>query len=184
MHQNRDANLPLHGSHMKLLAIFVAFFALAYYLFGAEEVERHLTHRQIAQSPGFAPAIFEGISKHEGKRKGHVSYWVKFKYQVAGSTYRVSTSKTDEDGVKLFLGTTQQVAYDTRDPSVAKLKRYYDLARPGETLGQVLVVVVTICTGIALPITLFLAGCLWWLRRSRGKMPLDGNGGNLRNSRP
>lgn len=181
MHQNRHA-LPHYRFHMKLLAIFVAFFALSYYLFGAEEVERHLTHRQIAQSPGFAHAILDGISKHEGKRKGHVSYWVKYKYQVGGSTYRVSTSKTDEEGVKFYIGTAQQVAFDTRDPSVAELKRYYDLARPNETLAQVLVVVGTICAGIALPITLFLAGCLWWLRKVRAKMPVVGQTSKPRKS--
>ena len=84
--------------------------------------------------------------------------------------------------MKFYIGTAQQVAFDTRDPSVAELKRYYDLARPNETLAQVLVVVGTICTGIALPITLFLAACLWWLRKVQAKLPVVGQTSKARKS--
>ena len=130
-------------------------------------MEGFSTRSKIAQAPGTTLGIYDGTTKVSNKGDG--SYVVHFRYQVGDATYRVSTTRTDEKGAQEYAQQKQLIAYDTRTPAVATLKRYVDLNSKGSpTLGQVLFVVSVVSAGIALPLTLLGSWRLGWLRRRRG----------------
>ncbi|SFU60803.1 hypothetical protein SAMN05216350_103102 [Polaromonas sp. YR568] len=151
---------------MKFLALLLLIFSGVFYLFGSEEKERIETMTSVASSPGFAPATMDGMSKISSKRGD--SYRVHFKYVVNGVTYRTSTTSTNETGALQYASQpTVEVAYDTRKPSVATLRRYYDLRDKRETVGRALFVSGILSLGIALPIAFGFAWPLGWLRRKK-----------------
>lgn len=161
---NRSPNNPTlpARSWTKALAVFLALFFGFFYYFGNEEVRSISSHRQIAQSPGLAAAVFDGI---EGGSTERASYRVQFKYLVAGTTYRLSTTSTDKAGAQSYLREVHQVIYDTRNPSVATLKRYFDLKSRGENAYfQSLVVTGVLALLLSLPLTLLAAVRLGWVR--------------------
>lgn len=151
---------------MKFIALLLVIFSGLLYLFGSEEKERVETMASVARSPGFARATMEGMTKTAGKRGD--SYRVHFRYVVDGVAYRTSTSSTDESGARRYMAEPAvDVAYDTRKPSVATLKRYYDLRDKRETVGRALFVSGVLSLGLALPIALGIAWRLGWLRRRK-----------------
>lgn len=151
---------------MKFIALLLVVLSGVFYFFGSEDKERVETSASIAESPGFVRATMDGMTKTAGKRRD--SYRVHFRYVVDGVAYRTTTTSTDEAGA---LGYASQplveVAYDTRKPSVATLRRYYDLRDKQETVGRALFVSGVFSLGLALPITFGLAWPLGWLRRKK-----------------
>jgi len=145
---------------MKPLLLFLTLFFAIAYSFGSEEVSIHFKDAEIARSPGYARAVFDQIIKTG--RKKLTSYRVGFKFQVNGVEYHVITAETDEAGAIAFLSPAEaQVAYNTKDPSINMMKRYYDLRHTHGTLSQSMVVVGVLATAISLPFTLILS---WWFK--------------------
>lgn len=151
---------------MKFVALLLVVFSGMFYLFGSEEKERVETIASVAGSPGFVRATPDGITKIAGKRRD--SYLVHFKYVVDGVAYRTTTTSTDEAGAHRYLAMpVVEVAYDTRKPSVATLRRYYDLRDKRESVGSALLVSGVLSLSLALPIALGVAWPLGWLRRKK-----------------
>ena len=151
---------------MKLIVLLLVVFAGIFYLFGWEEKERVETNQAISVSPAFTPAKVDGVTKTTGKRSE--TYRVHFKYEVNGVTYRTSTSSTDAEGVRRYVSEPNaEVAYDSRNPSTATLKRYYDLRDEQETVGRALFLGGILSFGMALPIAFGIAWPLRWLRRRK-----------------
>lgn len=151
---------------MKFIALLLVIFSGLLYLFGSEEKERVETMASVARSPGFARATPDGITKIAGKRSD--SYRVHFKYVVDGVAYRTTTTSTDEAGAHWYVAQPAvEVAYDTRKPSVATLRRYYDLRDKRESVGSALFLSGILSLGLALPIAFGVAWPLGWLRRKK-----------------
>lgn len=150
---------------MKFIALFLVIFPGVFYLFGSQEKERVENMLSIAASPGFAPATMYGMTRTLSKSS---SYRVQFKYLVDGVAYSTSTSDTDESGARRYASDPAvEVVYDTQKPSVAMLRRYYDLRDKRESVGRALFVSGVLAFAIALPIALGVAWPLGWLRRKR-----------------
>jgi len=132
--------------------------------FGPHEFERFETNRAISASGGFAPGAADGVET-VNKRLG--SYRVRVKYEVGGKAYWFTTTRTDEAGVRQYLAMPLDVLYDTKNPSTATLRRYYDLRRKDETLFQVLLVPAVLAIGAALPLAALVAIPIAWIRRRR-----------------
>ena len=151
---------------MKFIALLLVIFSGIFYFFGSEEKERVETMASVAKAPGFVQATLDGITKTAGKR--HDSYRVHFKYVVNGVAYRTTTTSTDEAGARQYATEpVVEVAYDTRKPSVATLRRYYELRDKRDTVARALFVAGVLSMGLALPIALGLAWPLGWLRRRK-----------------
>jgi hypothetical protein len=150
------------------MKVFFALMALTFLgifsYFGLEEFERFETNRAISASGGFAPGAADGV---ETVNKRFGSYKVKVKYEVGGKAYRFATTSTDEAGVRQYLAMPLDVLYDTKNPSTATLRRYYDLRREDETLFQVLVVPAVLAIGAALPVAALVALLTALIRRRR-----------------
>jgi hypothetical protein len=152
--------------HMKFLALLLLVFSGLFYLFGSEEKDRVERTSSVAKAPAFVRATMDGMTKTAGKRGD--SYRVHFKYVVDGVAYRTSTTSTDEAGARQYAAEpVVEVAYDTRKPSVATLKRYYDLRDKRESVGSALFIAGVLSLGLALPITFGFAWPLGWLRRKK-----------------
>ncbi len=153
---------------MKFATLLLTITLILGYLFGEEEYDR-LSHIQtISESPAFANATFEKIDQAKGKKS--ISYFVKYRYEVNGQTYHVSTTPTDQQGALAYVAQqNMQVAYSTRDPSVGILKRYYDLRNPNDSLAKALTVTTLLAIGLALPIAVFFAWRLGWLKKNTNK---------------
>lgn len=157
---------------MKLVLLLLAVFSGMFYLFGWDEKKRVETVEAISQSPAFTPAKVDGVTKITGKRTE--SYRVRFKYEVNGVTYQTTTSWTDEEGALRYASQPNvEVAYDARNPSIATLKRYYDLRDKRETVGRALFLSGILSLGMALPITIGIAWPLGWLRRRKKNLALN-----------
>lgn len=151
---------------MKLIVLLIAVFAGMFYLFGWDEKKRVETVEAISKSPAFTPAKVDGVTKTKGKR--NETYRVHFKYEVNGVTYRTTTTSTDEEGARRYASQPHpEVAYDSRNPSTATLKRYYDLRDKQETVGRALFLGGILSFAMALPITFGIAWPLGWLRRKK-----------------
>jgi hypothetical protein len=151
---------------MKFIALLLVIFSAIFYLFGSEEKERVETMTSVASSPGFVSAKLDGMTKTSGKRRD--SYRVHFKYVVDGVAYRTTTSPTDESGALQYAAQPNvEVAYDTRKPSVATLRRYYDLRDKQDSLGRALFLSAVLSLSIALPIAGGFAWPLGWFRRKK-----------------
>ena len=151
---------------MKFIALLLVIFSGLFYLFGSEEKERAETMASVARSPGFARATPDGMTKVSGKHGD--SYRVHFKYVVDGVAYRTTTTSTDEAGARRYVTEpVVEVAYDTRKPSVATMRRYYDLRDKRESVGSVLFLSGVLSLGLALPIAFGVAWPLGWLRRKK-----------------
>jgi hypothetical protein len=150
---------------MKFLLLLLAIALPIGYLFGEEEYARLASLQEISRAPGFAPAVVEEVLKVESKR--HASYRVRFKYEVNGQQFHVTTTSTDQEGaLKYTTQKNMQVAYSTRNPSVSTLRRYYDLRNPQETMPKALAVTSALALMLALPIALLVGWRLGWFRRS------------------
>ncbi|MCZ8256498.1 MAG: DUF3592 domain-containing protein [Polaromonas sp.] len=150
---------------MKFFALLLVIFSALFSLFGFEEKKRVETMMSIAASPGVAPATMYGITRTLAKSN---SYRVQFKYFVDGAAYSTSTSDTDENGARRYAADPAvEVVYDTRKPSVATLRRYYELRDKRESVGRALVVSGILALAIALPAALIIAWPLGWLRRKK-----------------
>jgi len=152
---------------MKFLLLYLALAVPIGYLFGEEEYERISQMQEISKAPAFAPAKFEELITTKSKKIE--SYRVRFSYVVNGEKYKVISTRTDQQGAMRYITETNQVAYNSRNPSVGTLKRYYDLRRPDETLAQAMFVVSISALLLALPAALLVAWKFGWLKR-KGKM--------------
>ena len=140
-----------------LLALPIAYF------FGEEEYARLGQIEEISNTPGYAPAIFEEIIKSESKK--NTQYRVKYRYEVNGQQYRVTTTPTDQQGALTYASQQDmQVAYSTRQPSIGMIKRYYDLRNPQDSRTRLLTVTSILALGLALPIALGIGRRLGWLK--------------------
>jgi hypothetical protein len=156
---------------MRFIALLLVIFSGVFYLFGSEEKERVETMTSVAQSPGFVRATVDGVTKTAGKH--HDSYRVHFKYVVGGVAYRTTTTSTDEAGARRYTSEpVVEVAYDTRKPSTATLRRYYELRDKRDTVARALFVSGVLSLGLALPIALGIAWPLGWLRRKKTIAPI------------
>lgn len=136
------------------------------YLFGEEEYSRLSHIQEISKAPGFATAVFEEILKTESKK--HTSFRVRFRYEVNGQQYRVTTTPTDEKGALTYVSQKDmQIAYSVPNPSVGMVKRYYDLRNPEDTVARSLIVTSLLALGLSLPIAFGIARRLDWLGRSK-----------------
>jgi hypothetical protein len=148
---------------MKFLLVLAVVFSGMFYLFGWDEKARVQNLQSIASSPGFAPARVDGVTK-VGKKSD--SYQVRFKYEVNGVTYETRSTSTDQEGARWYTSQPNlEVAYDRRNPSVASLKRYYDLRDKQETVGRALLLGGILSLLLASPISLGIAWRMGWLRR-------------------
>ena len=146
------------------------------YLFGEDEYARFRMMEEISKAPGFAPAAFEKIIKIESKR--NTSFLVKFRYEVEGRQYHVTTTPTDQKGALQYV--TQhdmQVAYSTRNPAVGTLKRYFELRNPHDSLAKSLTATSILSIVMALPISLVLAWRLGWLRWAKKRQSVTPKSG-------
>jgi hypothetical protein len=155
---------------MKPFLLFLVTFSALAYFFGSEDVQRYETIQAISVSPAFASASVAEVVKVSGRKRlfrdPSESYFVRYNYVVDGVGHEIHTTHTDQGGVARYLSDPKpQVAYSTRDPKVATLKRYYDLSRKDETLFQVLVVVGLLSFVVALPISLLLSWRFGWFKR-------------------
>lgn len=156
---------------MKFLLLLAVVFSGMFYVFGWDEKARVQTLQSIAGSPGFVPAKADGIVKL-GK-KGD-SYHVRFKYEVNGVTYETRSTATDQAGARSYASQPNvEVAYDRRNPSVATLKRYFDLRDKRETVGRALFVGGVFSLLMALPIAFGIAWPLGWFRRKTTRSGRD-----------
>ena len=150
---------------MKTLALFLALFFGIFYYFGSDEVRVISEHRQIAQSPGFVPAIPDGMTGATTKKSS--TYRAHFKYVVEGKSYRLTTTSTNEEGARRYAQENHQVVYDTRDPSVSTLKRYFELRDRGNgAYFRALFLTGVLSLLLSLPLTLLGAWRLGWLRKA------------------
>jgi len=160
----RSLGLQTLGTFNMKILLLTLFLALPIaYLFGEEEYTRLGQIEEISNTPGFAPAIFEGIIQTESKKSA--SFRVKYRYEVNGQQYRVTTTPTDQQGALTYVSQQDmQVAYSTRQPSVGMIKRYYDLRNPQDSLTRSLTVTSILAIGLALPIALGISRRLGWLK--------------------
>ncbi|PQA75666.1 DUF3592 domain-containing protein [Rhodoferax sp. TS-BS-61-7] len=136
------------------------------YLFGEEEYSRLARIQEISKAPGFSPAVFEELIQTKSKK--HTSFRVRYRYEVNGQQYQVTTTPTDQQGALAYVAQKDmQVAYSTQNPSVGMVKRYYDLRNPEDTIVRSLTVTSVLALGLSLPIALGIAWRLGWLRRSK-----------------
>lgn len=162
MDRSPNNSTPPARLWIKALVVFLILFLGIFYYFGSEEVRNISSNRQIAQSPGLAPAVYDGM---EGGATKRASYRVHFKYLVDGMSYQLTTTPTDKAGAQSYLSEAHQVIYDTRNPSVATLKRYFDLADRGSgAYFESLVVTAVLALLLSLPLTLLAAWRLGWVR--------------------
>lgn len=153
---------------MKKLILFLVIFSGMFYLFGEEEVTRVANMAAIAKTPGFATAHF--VSIEDSGSKKHSSFRVKFRYEVDGKSYLVTTTSTDSNGAASYVEDKNvQIAYSTQDPSIGTLKRYYDLRDPRETMSRAMSVVAVLALGLTLPIWLGIGWRLGWLKRKKAE---------------
>jgi len=151
---------------MKNFALFLVILLASAYLFGSEEISVHRTESAISESPAFVSAKFVEVIKTGGKKLS--SYRVRYAFQVGGAQYYALTSSTDENGALQYMAQPETlVAYDTRDPTVNTLKRYYDQRKTRGNLSQSLVVVGVLSVLVALPVWLLLSWRFGWLKRRR-----------------
>jgi hypothetical protein len=154
---------------LKRFSILLVFLALPIgYFFGEEEYVRHSQIEAISKAPGFAGAVFQDILETASKK--HISYRVRFKFEVNGQQYSVLTTPTDRQGALAYLTEKDvQIAYSTRDPSVHMLRRYYDLRNPRDTLFKSLAVTSLLSLMLALPGALLIGWRLGWLKRRKNR---------------
>jgi hypothetical protein len=151
---------------MKNFILFSVIFLASAYLFGSEEISANLKESAISESPAFASAKFVEVVKTGGKKLS--SYRVRYAFQVGGTQYYALTTSTDEQGALQYAAQPETlVAYDSRNPTVNALKRYYDQRRNRGNLSQSLVVVGVLSVLIALPVWLLLSWKFGWLKRKR-----------------
>lgn len=149
---------------MKFVVLWLLVAIPLTYLFAGQEYSRYATNQAIAESPAFAAAVFDKLE--QVTRRKRTSYFVRYKYVVAGGEYSVVTTTTDQKGALAYMAQANpQVAYSTLDPSRATLKQYYDKRDHNETLWQVLIVGSILPLGMSLPIAYGFARLLGWLRR-------------------
>lgn len=149
---------------MKPFLLFLILCLAVAYFFGSEDISNQIALAEIARSPGYAEATVDNIIK--SGRKKFTSYRVRYKFEVNGVEYWSMTSSTDEKGTVDYvsqLGT--KVVYNTQNPSVNTLKRYYDLGQRTGTLTQLIIVVAVLSIGVALPLSLLLSWRFGWFRR-------------------
>jgi hypothetical protein len=151
---------------MKKLILFLVIFSGMFYLFGKEEAERVSAMAAISKAPGFAPAHF--VSIEDSSSKKHASFRAKFRYEVDGKSYLVTTTQTDSNGIATYLADKNaQIAYSTQDPSIGTMKRYYDLRDPRETMSSAMLIVGVLALGLTLPIWLGIGWRLGWFRKKK-----------------
>lgn len=151
---------------MNVLLLVVAIALPLGYLFGEDEYRKHAQTQEISQHPGVAQATFEEILATKSKRD--VSFRVKFRYEVNGLSYRVTTTPTDQQGALSYAAQRNvEVAYSTRNPSIGMLKRYYDFQREHGNLAQSLTVTSVFSLALALPIGFGISWRLGWLKRKK-----------------
>ena len=151
---------------MKNFILFLVILLASAYIFGSEEISNNLKESAISESPAFASAKFFEAVKTGGKKLS--SYRVRYAFQVGGIQYYALTSSTDDQGALQYMAQPETlVAYDTRNPTVNTLKRYYDQRRNRGNLSQSMVVVGVLSVLIALPVWLLLSWRFGWLQLRR-----------------
>ena len=91
---------------MKFLLLYLALALPIGYLFGQDDYERVSKMQEIAKAPALAPAKFEELIVTKSKKDQ--SFRVRFSYVVNGETFKVVTTRTDQEGAMRYISDTNK----------------------------------------------------------------------------
>lgn len=151
--------------------LLILLFSIIFSWLGAPPIHNHYTYRAIADNPAQTTASRHDIIPLDRKNPPQ-RFYIRFYYQVDGKEYTTHTTQTDGDGVKRYLAESPvEILYVADNPTIATLKRYFDLNHGKENLWQILVIGILGTLMFALPISLALMPFAWLIRHRHDIRP-------------